>query len=230
MIKAKVVEYFRSIQGEGKYIGVPQVFIRFAGCNLSCRWCDSTHSRDMNAPGVVSYTAEELWNAIEDMWMGIHSVVLTGGEPLLQTEFLKEFLPILSVHKIKVFLETNGTLYDELKKIVDDVDIISMDVKLPSSTGMKPLWEDHVKFLRTAWGKDVFMKIVISNDTTMEDMVKAVEMISKGDPSMPIYLQPNHFEIGKGVMDKCLEYQNYCLNYLSDVRVVPQLHKFMKIQ
>ncbi len=230
MIKGKVVEVFRSIQGEGKYAGVPQVFIRFAGCNLNCKWCDSSHARDMNAQGVQSLTAEDLWNAIEDMWMGCHSVVLTGGEPLMQTEFLKEFLPILMVHKVKVFLETNGTLYDELKKIVDDIDIVSMDVKLPSSTGMGPLWDEHVKFLRTAWGKDVFIKVVVSNNTGMEDMIKTVEMISKGDPSMPLFLQPNAYEIDKGVMTKCLEFQNYCLNYLSDVRIVPQLHKFMKIQ
>jgi 7-cyano-7-deazaguanosine (preQ0) biosynthesis protein QueE len=230
MIKAKIVEVFRSIQGEGKYAGVPQVFIRFAGCNLNCRWCDSTHSRDMNAPGVQSLTAEELWHAIEDMWMGCHSVVLTGGEPLLQTEFLKEFLPILSVHKVKVFLETNGTLYDELRKIIDDIDIVSMDVKLPSSTGMGSLWDEHVKFLRTAWGKDIFIKVVVSNTTDMEDMIKTVEMISKGDPSMPLFIQPNAYEIDKGVMAKCIEFQNYCLNYLSDVRIVPQLHKFMKIQ
>ena len=87
-----------------------------------------------------------------------------------------------------------------------------------------------IDVFRWAWGKDLFIKIVVSNATTMEDMVKAVGMISKGDPSMPLFLQPNHFEIDKGVMEKCIEFQNYCLNYLSDVRVVPQLHKFMKIK
>jgi organic radical activating enzyme len=230
MKKAKVVEIFRSIQGEGKYAGVPQVFIRFAGCNLKCSWCDSAKARDVRSPGIRLYSSDELWHAIEDMWLGCHSVVLTGGEPLLQAEFLKDFLPILRVHKITVFLETNGTLPDELKKIVDDVDIVSMDVKLPSSTGLEPLWDEHVRFLRMAWGKDLYIKIVISQTTTMDDMVKAVEMISKGDPSMPLFLQPNHFEIDKGIMAKCLEFQNYCLNYLTDVRVMPQLHKFMKIQ
>ncbi len=230
MKKASVVEVFRSIQGEGKYVGVPQVFIRFAGCNLNCKWCDTSHARDMNAPGVRQYAPEDLWHEIEDVWLGCHSVVLTGGEPLLQTDFLKDFLPILQVHRIPVFLETNGTLPDELKKIVDDIDIVSMDVKLPSSTGLAPFWDEHVRFLRTAWGKDVFIKIVISNNTSMEDVIKAVEMISQGDPSMPLFLQPNSFEIDQGVMVKCVEFQNYCLNYLSDVRVVPQMHKFMKIQ
>ncbi|MEI8011956.1 MAG: hypothetical protein WCI27_05680, partial [Candidatus Omnitrophota bacterium] len=70
----------------------------------------------------------------------------------------------------------------------------------------------------------------ITTTTTMEDIVRAVEMISGGDPTMPFFLQPNHFEMDKGVMEKCEEFQQYCLNYLSDVRIVPQMHKFMKIQ
>jgi 7-carboxy-7-deazaguanine synthase len=229
MKKAKIFEVFRSIQGEGKYAGVPQVFIRFAGCNLNCSWCDSAHARNVNDPAVRTYSPEALWHAIEELWLGCHSVVLTGGEPLIQTEFLKDFLPILHVHKLPVFLETNGTLPDELKKIVEDIDIVSMDVKLPSSTGLAPLWDEHVRFLRTAWGKDLYIKIVISQTTTMEDMIKAVEMISKGDPSMPLFLQPNHFEIEKGIMTKCMEFQNYCLNYLTEVRFFPQMNKFMKI-
>jgi 7-carboxy-7-deazaguanine synthase len=229
-MKAKIVEVFRSVQGEGKYIGAAQVFVRFAGCNLNCSWCDASHARDMKAPGLLKYTPEDLWVKVEKLWMGCHSVSITGGEPLVQVDFLKEFLPILKIYKIKVFLETNGTLSDALHEIIDDVDIVSMDVKLPTSTGGVAMWEEHVKFLRTAWGKDVYIKAVISNSTQMEDMVRAVEMISKGDPTMPLFLQPNHFEIDKGVMDKCLEFQNYCLNYLSDVRVVPQLHKFMNLK
>ncbi len=230
MKKAKVMEVFRSVQGEGKYIGVPQVFIRFVGCNLSCRWCDSSKARDMHAPGVRDYSPEDLWHAIEGMAMGAHSVALTGGEPLMQVGFLEEFLPILRAHKMKVFLETNGSLPDALKKIVEDIDIVSMDIKLPSSTGMGSLWDEHVRFLRTAWGKDIYIKIVVSNSTTRDDMIKAVEMISKGDPTMPLFLQPNHFEIDAGIMAKCLEFQDYCLNYLGEVRIVPQLHKFMQIK
>lgn len=229
MKKAKVVEIFRSVQGEGKYAGVPQVFIRFAGCNLACAWCDSPVARDCNAPGAREYSSEELWHAIEDIWLGTHSVALTGGEPLMQVDFLTEFLPILQAHKARVFLETNGTLPEELKKVVDEIDIVSMDVKLPSSTGLSPYWDDHVKFMRVAWGKDLYIKTVISSATTMDDIVKMVEMISKGDPSMPLFLQPNHFEIDSGVMAKCMECQDYCLNFLADVRIVPQLHKFMKI-
>ncbi|MBF0619889.1 MAG: 7-carboxy-7-deazaguanine synthase QueE [Candidatus Omnitrophica bacterium] len=226
MVKAKIQEIFRSIQGEGKYIGVPQIFVRFSGCNLNCTWCDAREGNDK----CQEYTALELWKALEPLWLGCHSISLTGGEPLVQTEFLKEFLPIVKTQRVTVFLETNGTLPDALKEVIDDIDIVSMDVKLPSSTKGKEYWDEHVKFLRTAWGKDLFIKAVISKDTSMADMVKAVEMISKGDPTMPFFLQPNHFEIKTGAMEKCLEFQNYGLNYLTDVRVTPQLHKFMDLK
>jgi organic radical activating enzyme len=230
MAKAKVVEFFRSIQGEGKYAGVQQVFVRFAGCNLNCSWCDSTHARDPKPGLFKEYDAHDLWAEVEALWRACHSVSFTGGEPLLHYEFFKEFLPILKVYKIPVYLETNGTLAAELRQVVDDVDIISMDVKLPSSTGMQPLWQEHVDFIRASWGKDVFIKSVISTQTSMEDIVKMVEMICQGDPTIPLFLQPNHFEIENGVIDKCQEFQQYCLNYLADVRVIPQMHKFMNLR
>ncbi len=229
-MKANVIEVFDSIQGEGKYAGVQQVFVRLAGCNLDCSWCDSAHARDPKAAGVVEMEALEVWSEIEKNWRGSHSVSLTGGEPLVQKDFLKELLPILKVYKTCVYLETNGTLPEELKEVIDDVDIVSMDIKLPSSTGCRGYWEEHVEFLRVAWGKDVFIKTVISRNTTMEDMVKAVDLVSRGDANIPLFLQPNHFEISDGVIQQCREFQQYALNYLADVRVIPQIHKFLNIR
>ena len=229
-VKGKVIEIFDSVQGEGKYAGVQQVFVRLAGCNLNCSFCDSAHARDPQVSGAVLMEPLEVWSAIDQGWRGSHSVSFTGGEPLVQKDFLKEILPILKIYKICVYLETNGTLPGALKEVIDDVDIVSMDIKLPSSTGCAGYWDEHVEFLRIAWGKDVFIKTVISTGTTMDDMVRAVEMISKGDPAMPLFLQPNHFDINSGVMAKCREFQQYALNYLSDVRIIPQMHKFLNIR
>ncbi|MBF0486267.1 MAG: 7-carboxy-7-deazaguanine synthase QueE [Candidatus Omnitrophica bacterium] len=228
--KAKIVEIFNSVQGEGKYAGSQQVFVRFAGCNLRCSWCDSSHARDLCAPGLLELSPTQTWAEVERLWRGCHSVSVTGGEPLLQGAFLKEFFSILKVYKVKIYLETNGTLPGALKEVVDDVDIVSMDVKLPSSTGCPAYWQEHVDFIRVAWGKDIFIKTVISKSTTMEDMVKAVEMICQGDPTIPLFLQPNYFEINDGIVDKCREFQQYCVNYLADVRIIPQMHKFMNLR
>ncbi|NLE64999.1 MAG: 7-carboxy-7-deazaguanine synthase QueE [Elusimicrobia bacterium] len=228
--RAKVIEVFDSIQGEGKYAGVPQVFVRFAGCNLACAWCDSSHARDPKPGTFRELEAEALWKEVRPLVPQVHSVSLTGGEPLLHSAFLMEFLPFLTAANVPVYLETNGTLPGELKKIIEDVDVVAMDVKLPSSTGCQAFWDEHVEFLRIAWGKDVFIKMVISTATCTADIERAVEMISKGDPTMPLFLQPNHFEINSGVMDKCREYMTYCRQYLRDVRILPQMHKFVGLR
>lgn len=228
--KANIIEVFNSVQGEGKYAGVPQVFVRLAGCNLECVWCDTSHAREMAPEASIEMEPLELWAEIERHWHGVHSVSFTGGEPLMRTAFLKEVFQLLKVYKIPIYLETNGTLPEAFKEVVDDVDIVSMDVKLPSSTGCPGYWDEHVEFLRLAWGKDVFIKTVIAQGTTMEDLVKAVEMISKGDPTMPLYLQPNYFDLDKNVVEKCQEFQQYALNYLADVRIIPQLHKFINLR
>lgn len=230
MHKAKVFEVFRSIQGEGKYLGVPQVFVRLAGCNLNCSWCDSNAAVKAKPGEYKEMTPLELWAQVDEIWDGAHSLSITGGEPLLHAHFLQEFLELAHVYKIKVLLETNGTLPLALKMVIDNIDIVAMDIKLPSSTGCGVYWDEHVEFLRVAWGKDVFVKIVISSATTMKDIILAGEVIQRADPSVPVFLQPNHYEIGNGVIAKCIEYQSYFLNYLADVRIVPQVHKFMEIR
>jgi 7-cyano-7-deazaguanosine (preQ0) biosynthesis protein QueE len=226
--KAQIIEVFRSLQGEGRYVGVPQVFVRFAGCNLSCPWCDTAFARDVAAG--EAYSCDELLKEVQPLAQGIHSVSLTGGEPLMQKEFLKAFLPVLREHKLTVFLETNGTLPGALNEVIEAVDIVAMDFKLPTSNGGQEYWAAHNEFLTIAQEKDVFIKAVISKRTGIVDIMKAVDIIRQHDPNIPLYLQPNFFEMDDELMLRCAELQQYCATYLTEVRVLPQVHKFMNIK
>ena len=88
---ARIKEVFMSTQGEGPYIGHNQLFIRFCSCNLSCKFCDTDFTLD-NQHSV--YSVEELCkfiNAEFDL-NTVHSISYTGGEPLIHSNFLKEFL------------------------------------------------------------------------------------------------------------------------------------------
>ncbi len=231
MIKAKISEIFKSIQGEGKYSGVPQVFVRFYGCNIHCVWCDTPASIGDSGGDFKKYSWEELLAKVVESAPGCHSVSLTGGEPMVQTLFLKEFLPALKkAAKLKIYLETNGIFYKELDGLIDYVDIVAMDIKLPSSTKCQPTWAEHEKFLRTALKKDVFIKAVVSHDTVLDDIARAVELVCGIDRDVLFILQPNSFDLKNGVVKKCCEFQDYCLQYLTDVRVMPQMHKFMRIR
>lgn len=224
MNKAKIAEVFESIQGEGLYAGVRQVFVRFYGCNLNCRFCDTKlNSYD-------KYTSLDLFNKIITKARNFHSVSFTGGEPLLQIDFLKEALRLFKNQGIITYLETNGTLAKEFSQIKDDVDIIAMDMKLPSSTTDRDYWRQHKDFLTKTKGKKVFVKIVICKSTKKEDVKKALDMIHKIDPQIPVVLQPNTFELSKDLLDKLVELKNYSSRRLSDVTIMPQLHRMVGVK
>jgi len=104
-----------------------------------------------------------------------------------------------------------------------------MDFKLPSSTGLQPLWDLHRQFLRIAIKKDVFVKVVIGEQTNAEDIEMACALIQSTDKTIPLILQPVTPVANQGAIEpyRALELQSLALNRLKDVRIIPQAHKMM---
>jgi len=118
--KIRISEVFESIQGEGRYVGVPMIFVRLSGCNLNCDWCDSKYHREGK-----EYRVEDLVKKILKSKLKI--VCWTGGEPLLQKHLI--YRVMCRVHK-KHHLETNGTLLDATDvEMFDYVSVSPKDVK-----------------------------------------------------------------------------------------------------
>src|SRR3989338_5752935 len=107
-MKANILEIFRSIQGEGKYAGVKQVFVRFFECNMHCVWCDTPHSIGDGARHFERCSLDAMVDQISRLWNRCHSVSLTGWEPLVQKDFIKALIPRLKAAGMPVYLETNG--------------------------------------------------------------------------------------------------------------------------
>lgn len=120
-----VNEYFTSIQGESHWAGYPCAFIRLAGCNLECSYCDTAYARD-GASG-RTWSLSEILDHVERA--GITTAEVTGGEPLLQ-EATPALLAALAARGYRVLLETNGSL--PLVGVPAGV-IIIMDLKAPGS-------------------------------------------------------------------------------------------------
>jgi len=227
-MNAKISEIFSSIQGEGVYAGVPQVFVRFFECNMRCVWCDTPSSIGDGKREYKEFSVDNLLGRVDALWDNCHSVSITGGEPLVQGNFLKRFCRALHQDKRKVYLDTNGTLPQALEAIVRDVDIIAMDIKLPSSTRQKAYWSQHREFLQIARRREVFVKVVISLNTRRDQVLKAARLVAAIDPGIAFVLQPNYLDMKNGVIEKCVEHQKSCAKILKDVRILPQVHKFMK--
>lgn len=227
---AKVTEVFLSVQGEGVYAGEPHIFVRFHGCNMCCAFCDT--------PQPVS-PEESSMRSIVDRIVDANAgnkagaITITGGEPLLHSHFLKCLLPPLREKGYRIHLDTNGTMPDKLNDVIGAVDIVAMDIKLPSSTKDKHFWEEHLAFLRAARSKEVFVKMVITDETQESDIDKAVTLIESVDKGIPLVLQPaSEFGEFKGKPDnaKIMEWQRRAQAKLRDVRVIPQLHKIKGVK
>lgn len=236
-----IIEIFSSIQGEGKYVGCRQVFVRLEGCNLDCKYCDTENKPNSHAncqvetaagsrkfdqiknPLSVMAAAEKINNLLAAVRH--QAVSFTGGEPLLHTEFIAELVPRLNT---KIFLETNGTLPEKLAEIIDLVDIISMDIKLPSIISREK-WAEHQKFIEIARKKDLYIKLVVSQETTDAEFKRAVDLVAATTPETLFIIQPvtPYGGCQAASPEKILAYQNYALEKLSNVRVIPQTHKMI---
>lgn len=229
--KADLIEIFSSIQGEGLFLGAKQIFVRFAGCNLACSFCDTPKKAV-----IKGLDAEEILKKIKELERekgGHHSVSLTGGEPLLYAGFLKDFLPKLRRAGFRIYLETNGALPEELEKVIKYVDVVAMDFKLPSSAAAPALWKEHAEFLKIARKKKVFVKIVVTDNTSKVDILKAIGLIKKADRSILLVLQPVTMKqggISPAARDRILGYLGLAGRDLEDVRIIPQMHKVMGIK
>ncbi|MFA5392992.1 MAG: 7-carboxy-7-deazaguanine synthase QueE [Candidatus Ratteibacteria bacterium] len=231
MRTAKINELFFSVQGEGVFIGYPQIFIRFAGCNLSCRYCDLPE----NLSG-KKLTAPELVNRVLTVRKengGIHSVSLTGGEPLLQADFLTGFLPILKQKKIPVYLETNGTLPEELRKVGEYFAFIAMDLKIASATGQAALWRAHRYFLRECQhlSSQVFVKIVVTNNTDSGEINYAAKLVRTINPKTPLIIQPALNRNGRPEISgqKLASLFRSAFTILPTTRLIPPVHRFLRL-
>lgn len=229
-----VREVFASIQGEGLYCGQRQTFVRFAGCNLRCAYCDTPAALDSAPPNCSieqtaaggdfkpmsnPVTARQVASACSDL--GSRVVALTGGEPLVQPAFAQDLLRELKSLGLRTYLETNGTLPEALEQVVDWCDVIAMDVKLPSASGGAH-WDEHSRFLRLARRTGVFLKLVVSRDTAAEEVCRAAKMNAE-DGAVPMVIQPVFGELAPSGPDLA-RMQDIAGEFVEDVRVIPQCH------
>lgn len=210
----KVVERFVSINGEGRRSGQLAIFIRFAGCNLNCSYCDTLWANEKD----VSYeliSSKDIYDYIKSQ--KIKNVTLTGGEPLMQKGIV-ELLKVLSKDKeLYVEIETNGSvLLDEFLDI-ENSPSFTMDYKLPSSNMENKMALDNFRYLTN---KDT-VKFVSGS---IEDLEKAKEIIKKYNlvNTTNIYISP---VLGKINLDTIVEFMKN--NKMNGVNLQLQLHKII---
>lgn len=198
----EIIETFTSLQGEGLKMGVPTFFIRAAGCNLDCLWCDTKYAFGEGIERQVHDLVEEC---------DVSHVCVTGGEPMLQKD-LPELLGLLLSEGKHIVMETNGSM--DISTLPKNENLmISMDIKCPSSGMSEKMLFSNLSVL----GRKDQLKFIIDDG---EDLDFAVEVLEKYSPDTNIILSPSGGTdlepLAEEVLSRGLE-----------VRVLPQLHKII---
>ncbi len=171
-----VVEIFQSISGEGISAGNLVSFVRVAGCDLRCSWCDTKYSFPVKGPGVTEMLPEEIVETLQEL--GSNEIICTGGEPL-EENLPKRYLPAyLATYDFTVRIETSGGTPLYSKKDLDSFDIerdeiiYSMDIKCPGSGMHGKNRFENIPMLQ----EEDELKFVVANKT---DLKYAFEVIDK---------------------------------------------------
>ncbi len=245
-VRAQVAEIFSSVQGEGLLVGQRQLFVRLYGCNLQCRYCDTPAARHSDGicrverePASAKFvlepnpiTAERALELILEMDepRGLHkSVSITGGEPLLQAEFVNALAPKIRQTGLGVYLETNGSLPATLASVIGHVSTVAMDLKLPVATGQPADWDAAREFLRIAQRAECFVKIVVTPEVSAQDITEAAQLVAQVDRGIPLVLQPvtPHGPVTAAPSAQQMLTLQAAAAALDDVRIIPQVHKLM---
>ncbi|MCF0226051.1 MAG: 7-carboxy-7-deazaguanine synthase QueE [Methanobrevibacter sp.] len=232
-MKAPIIEIFSSFQGEGPYVGQRQIFVRFAGCNLDCSYCDTYKSKSEKSGKLM--TTEEVINQINKLKTpDCKTVSFTGGEPSLYPEFISEVSKNLD---LDVLLETNGTLPDNIDKI-DNLDIVSLDIKLPEHFKEdydENIFELEIKSLNLLIVKSikVYCKIVTLPTTKTSTIKEVIERLFESilnKNNLKIDIQPSSpISEWKGNTNKLFEFSEIVGEYF-EVCTIPQIHTILNIE
>jgi organic radical activating enzyme len=230
------------------------VFVRTAGCAATCSWCDTVYSKVQTPRFVIhSEGGDKRWRpnpvALADVVAdatafararGVSSVSITGGEPLEQPGFVAGLARGLREAGLRVHLETAGLHGEALAAVIDHVDVVAMDVKLPSATGVAH-WDDHRGFFATMRAhpnpaRVVFVKVVVDLAGSVGEIERAADLVAAFDRRVPFIVQPESGALfgpreGAQALVALVEAgARAAAARLDTVRVIPQTHKVLHIR
>ncbi len=217
----KVVEVFGAVQGEGLNTGKPTIFIRFAGCNLKCKWCDTPYHRTEGEDWSVERLLDFIGASLVD------NITFTGGEPFIQNK--QEMLELIEgIHKLgkKVFVESNAVIFDEdYWKVVD---FFSLSPKLASSGNLYASYAHglvmYMEEARNAEArKKLQLKFVVKDKTDLAEVLNTLDALEVFD--VPVIIQP--CTSGNETRDTYAKKSRELLEMLEDERLFKYNWRFL---
>jgi organic radical activating enzyme len=234
-LKVRLFEIFTSVEGEGILYGTKTLFVRLAGCPFTCFYCDTKESLPLDSG--TEYTIEKANQLIDsNLKHQTYKVNFTGGDPLIQHQAVAQLAKHIQEKKIPTYLESSCFDIDRFNHVLPFIDIVKIEFKTKDSDFVdsehyEKLIGHTMKCLKSSVNakKITYIKIVVSSKTQLnefEELTKQIfDVISKDDID-GFVIQPT-YGISEPSLDLLLNLYDLVYPHFIDVKVVPQLHKFI---
>ncbi len=234
-MKVRLFEIFTSVEGEGILYGTKTLFVRLAGCPFTCFYCDTKESLPLNSG--TEYTIDEANKLIDsNLHDQTYKVNFTGGDPLIQHQAVAQLAKHIQNKKIPTYLESSCFDIDRFNHVLPFIDIVKIEFKTKDSDFVdsehyEKLIGHTMKCLESSVTskKTTYVKIVVSSKTQLNEFKKLVDDIFNTISKEDIHgfvIQPT-YGISEPTLDLLLNLYDIVFPHYIDVKVVPQLHKFI---
>jgi organic radical activating enzyme len=234
-LKVRLFEVFTSLEGEGTLYGTKTMFVRLAGCPFSCFYCDTADA--LPADSGTEYSVEEACEIIDrNLQQNTYKVNFTGGDPLMQPDAVTEMARHVRSKGIPTYLESSCFDSKRFAQILPQIDLVKIELKTRDSEFVDDshypnLVENALDCLRLALssGRDTYIKVVVSSRTTEDEMAGLVGRIFgvAGASGITGFIIQPTYGVAEPALDLLLRLYDVVCRHYGDVRIVPQLHKFI---
>ena len=234
-MKVRLFEIFTSVEGEGILYGTKTLFVRLAGCPFTCFYCDTKESLPLDSG--TEYDLDEACNLIDsNLKNQTYKVNFTGGDPLVQYQAVAELAKHVQSKKIPTYLESSCFDSKKFDYILPFIDIVKIEFKTKDSEFVDS--KDYEKLIANTMDclkssvsskKITYIKIVVSSKTNLNDFSDLVTSIFNSISKNQIegfVIQPT-YGIAEPSLDLLLKMYDIVYPFYNEVKVVPQLHKFI---
>ena len=234
-MKVRIFEIFTSVEGEGILYGTKTLFVRLAGCPFTCFYCDTKESLPLDSG--KEYEIHEASKLIDsNLKQQTYKVNFTGGDPLLQHQAVAQLAKHVQNKNIPTYLESSCFDLERFNHVLPFMDIIKIEFKTKDSDFVdeqhyERLIENALNCLKSSVSENkiTYIKIVVSSKTQIEEFTSLVrkifDLITK-DQINGFIIQPT-YGISEPSLDLLLNLYDVVYPYFMEVKVVPQLHKFI---